>query len=155
MRHHRFIALALLLLVAAAVSPRPAAAQGHPVDGGMWIFPLVAGTTAGLAVTGLVTDVGISIDLGVSGHVGHGWSVTGTVVWSLLAIADWAVTYANPQWQLQLANPSNLAVTAVCLGSLGYSIFALTRPPTVAVAPAAFALPGGGRAAGLVVAGHF
>ena len=66
------------------------------------------------------------------------------------------MSYTGPDPGDALRNPGYITGTVFCLGSLAWSIYALTRPPPpVVVMPAALVSPDGLAAPGLVVAGHF
>lgn len=153
------VALSLTLSLAVAMWPVRARAASPTTDNmtGLVLLELgVLGAGGTLVIAGVSSDIGMAVDLAATGHVARGLAVTGTVAWSALTLIDVFASYDNNDPGGSLANPGNLALTTICVGSLAWSIYALTRGwPPVAVAPTAVVTPDGHAAAGLVVAGRF
>ncbi len=123
----------LALLLGLSLAPRAALAQNMESTAAA-ALGVVAATPA--AAFGLVTDTAISAHLAAHGRVPLAWSISGTVSWSIAAVA-WAPVVGvaldsgnyphamNTQWAMIGAASAGAAVT---LSSLALSIYALAHP---------------------------
>ncbi len=150
------IVFPLALVLVFAVAPRPALAQ----QGGSGLQLAGEGMVVILAtpvvLLGGATDLILGVELANTGHARLVWSITGTATWSLLTLGAAAAFYGGPQASASLKNPGAYLISAVCLGSLAWSIYGITRhPPAVTVTPTALATPHGGLAPGVVIAGRW
>lgn len=141
-RHHstapRFWLFAALcaLFLAIVASPRPAHAQNASF-GAIGIVVLGVGIGVGTAST--ITDLGITYHLATSDHVPTSWSKTGLVFSSIetvLATGLFAIEVDNLDSSginHDLLMPLATGYLVHALGSLGLSIYGLTRrPPSTA-----------------------
>lgn len=133
-RHAKLFSIAALLAVLVA-SARSARAQTMESAAGA-ALGIVCATPA--AAVGLVADTGAAIHLASGRHrVPKAWSVTGVVSWTVASLCMLPVAgVALDRGNFSSSSQSGLgffAATAVAsgvsLGSLAFSVYALTRAP--------------------------
>jgi len=139
---------AVLVVAVALALAVPRTARAQQVDMAAVMLPLV--------LPGVVTDLVVGGELLGDGHAGLGWSIAGTVFWSLYLTLDVALLVDELRTSgLQPFPWFTGGMLVVGTASLATSIDGILHPPPVTVAPAALASSGGRLAPGLVVSGHF